>query len=559
MNKYVTKDYETPDNINFQTEKPEMNIFTFLVTQDYLIYAYPFMESIMDNNDHTQIHLFIATPFPLQEKEPFIKFVEDRGHKLTFYVVDMELLEPFSIRVNSRPGLFGYVQSVLHLIVEEKYDKILSLQLDTITRCDIYTGFYNLDFEGNYLIAATHNKSPDVPFDYDCILNGGSIFNIGVVHFDLKKLREDITYEYVITTFLNNKKISQEQSLMNVLYAKNTKYLEHQKYQGLWKNIYYPNDLTDIQQIKIFHYDTVYVPFKPWLVYFEGQISKIVPKRIKAINSRYRNFVIDDATIEITNWWWEYAKKTPVFDELYQKMLGSRVMFLSVTKKIIEQYNKYSDELETVRTNILTDELNSIKVCARKHKNFLAGINEYYGLYDDCTDFRSEYIDYDETNFNDYMDKINGNKDLAIFISANITAHHTKLNDEILNKIGLKMENNQNEGYIAIIDYLNGKIIEKNGSDILVQSYDIAVKNGDEMKLEANNVIMNISSSKTIPVLLKSEGYNAKTLNSYSSILINNIEYARDIRGLNVVVYSRKRNRVVDQFYINKSTLAMIR
>ena len=60
-------------------------------------------------------------------------------------------------------------------------------------------------------------------------------------------------------------------------------------------------------------------------------------------------------------------------------------------------------------------------------------------------------------------------------------------------------------------------------------------------------------------MLLKSEGYNDKTLNAYNSILINNIEYVQKIRGLNIVVFSKKKNMVIDRLYINSFKLTINR
>lgn len=553
----------------FDDNKPEMNIMLFS-SQEQFDYIYAVMCSVMENNPNVKIHLFIATFVEIKGKEDLIRFIEDRGNRITFYYVEQSLVTCFQKgEIITRTGLSGFLRPITHLIVEEQYDRILFMDADMVVLGDIYSEFYSLDFEDNYLISPanstdcfeSYNQNGKEDLAYEKMVRG-SYFSPALILLNLKKMRDDITYDYVLETYNSDKKIVNEQHLINVLYAKKTKYLDPAIYHNRWVFFYAKKNITDeyINKIRLFHFDPVYVPFKPWDIWFEDekQLDKIKCAPYKSIGNKYRQYILNHDSNRIIGLWWEYCKRTPVYEKLYNRMCEVRTYFTTYIINMINSYNQNAGLIERLYANISTDETEAIaNVKKNQQLTYLNAINEYYGL--PRYDYSAIEIDYNAVDLNCYFEKIADNNDLVVLITANITAHFIGSRLLVKERLGLKMNCKVNESYLAIIDFAKNQVIEKTGGDIIVQKYSIDVAEKSLVTIKTDELQTEFKCCKTIPVLLKSEGYNPKTLRSYNSILIENIEYAQGIRGINIVVYSKSRNKVIDACHVDNGKLEIKR
>ena len=565
----VFKSYETAEfSCENEIKKPEMNIMLFS-SQEWFDYNFVFIQSIMENNSHVTVHLFIVSFIEIVGKERLSKFMEEQGHRITFYVLDKKVLAPFNRKDRARGGGAGFVRVISHTFIEEKYDRILFMDSDMVILGDIYTDFYNLNFEGNALI------SPSIPLDYEkqnkltwstINMNAaihGDYFNSGLAILNITKLKKDLPYERLINIYKETPKIENEQHLWNTALAAETKYVDPQIYHVRWNilNLHKEHLKEFKKEIRIFHYDPLSVPFKPWDVFFEDDRYKnlILEYPMKSITSTYRTVVMGEWINEMLGLWWDYAKRTPIYEDVYKKMLIVREYFLAHISRICNRVNRAQTDLEKIRYNVNTDERKHIENIKRKNKStWLNAVKKYYSI-PICEDHSKQGF-YDYKDLNAYLEYFIGNKDIVIFMTASITAHFVLNNLKCKSKLGLKEELSVNDGYIAIIDFEKEIVKEQAGAKLIEYNY-IVENETTSMKVESNEIIVDVQvkTKQIVYVLLKSQGYNPKTLNSFNGILMNNIDYAQTIKGMNIVVYSKAQNTVIDSCYVNTTDLVIKR
>lgn len=112
--------------------------------------------------------------------------------------------------------------------------------------------------------------------------------------------------------------------------------------------------------------------------------------------------------------------------------------------------------------------------------------------------------------------------------------------------LGIKSSPKWREPYNAIIDLKKNLLLESNTQPICYLEYKISNlnlfnENIDEYTIDISN----------INCMLVSQGFDPNDKSSVSKILINNIDYSMNKRGLNIVVYNRNLKQVVDSFNVD--------
>ena len=490
---HVYKSYETPES-EINRDKPEMNVMLFS-SQEQFNYIYVMICSMIDNNPNVTIHLFIVSFKEIVGKEGLSNFIENKGHKITYYVLDSEILLPFvRDKIRTRTGLGGLIRPIAHTFIEKKYDRMLFMDADMVVLGDIFSEFYNLDFEDNYLITPSnyleyekYNNLAEDKFNYNAAVKG-SYFNSALLVLNLSKLRDEITFEKVLEIFTNEDRIRNEQHILNVLLANKAKYVNREIYHVRWNDVYaHKDDINKFRKnIKLFHYDPIYVPYKPWDILFEDDsyLERIREVPIKPIYSKYRPYIINELTNDFIKIWWDYAKKTPFYDDFYERMCHVREYFFTYIPPMMEVYNKYSNQLESLRNNTNLDEIKKITEIKENGLTWLNAINTYYSL--PLYDYSYEEIDYETEDLNKYLYSIAGNTDLVILITSSITSHHIVEKLKIKDKLGLGVSPKENESYLAVIDFGKDIVIEKTGKNLIMQNYSIECGEHESIKIETN-------------------------------------------------------------------------
>lgn len=219
-----------------------------------------------------------------------------------------------------------YYRLFLTEILPDSVDRILYLDCDIIINKDL-SEFYNTDFDDNHLTACkdangNRNKFSETEtlMFSDIYSDSTDYFNSGVLLMNIAKMRKDgikfSTYFEVMKKYAFDLAMP-DQDLLNFAHAGKIKYIDFKKYNLFAitaERVGISYDYA-LENTKIFHF----AEGKPW------NISD-------HIHSRYENL------------WWNYAKKTNVYDKLFS---------------IYE--NSFDDEMQSFEKDIFNHELLFLK------------------------------------------------------------------------------------------------------------------------------------------------------------------------------------------------------
>ena len=200
-----------------------------------------------------------------------------------------------------------------------EYEKIVFLDGDIVVNCDI-AELFNIDLNNKQIAAVKdygRNVKNDVIAEYAENTLGVSrtkYFNAGILVFNLKKIEKTNFLETCLETLKKvGKPKLQDQDIFNIVFRDQVLYLDY-SYNCLFWNIKYarknakelldPNLYNLWEKIaknpKIFHYAG---SRKPW----------------------------KEPQLEYANYFWEYARQTPFYEEILLRMVQSNTVIPNVT------------------------------------------------------------------------------------------------------------------------------------------------------------------------------------------------------------------------------------
>jgi len=181
---------------------------------------------------------------------------------------------------------------LIHQITEETYyrflftdifpeeDRAMWMDIDTVVIQSL-APFYNCDFEDNYIAACPGNNERKHLARLGLDTNG-CYFNAGVILFNLKKIREDFSNDFLFDVYeKNEEKIwFSDQDVLNIAFAGKVKRFDDRKYNYIVMSEQ-KIDRKKYSEIKknvaVLHYVR---HIKPWQVYFSGKIRYIYIKEM---------------------------------------------------------------------------------------------------------------------------------------------------------------------------------------------------------------------------------------------------------------------------------------
>lgn len=191
------------------------------------------------------------------------------------------------------------------------------------------------------------------------------------------------------------------------------------------------------------------------------------------------------------------------------------------------------------------DERDTLRRQETEKHTHLAAIQQYYGIKPDkAVESAFHYSDTTE----EYFRKLNL-KDTVIFIAAKDTVD--KYAAQFIEKSGLPLTIHPKfrNSYIAVLD--GGRVVyEKADKHKQHYSYQITADPSAAFTTTQNGGLM-LNPEMFKSAMLVSAGFNPENHTSNANILINNIDYSRNAIGLNIVVYSKKTNGVIDSFTVD--------
>ena len=269
-----------------------------------------------------------------------------------------------------------------HLFLPKELDRVLYLDVDLIVTTNI-SEFYNTDFNGKYLIAASHcpdpswfNKITSKTVDLKSAAKGG-VFNAGVLIFNLDKFRENINIDSYIKAYneILDKKYNMlyDQGLLNYMFYDKTLYVSSMDYNYRYSIPQtYEKKINNLIQYKkaIIHYTGMNQPYKPWdLVLEDDEVDAYGNMPFK---DGY--FYVSKELNDLSKLWCSYAELTPVYENLKRDLDVKHTWYKRNLHKLLISYNNLLS-----KKNEFTKDLNSLKKENEELKNVKSSITYKVG------------------------------------------------------------------------------------------------------------------------------------------------------------------------------------
>ena len=303
-----------------------MNI-AIAINEKYIPYALVMLTSLMENHRHIsgEINVYVLYGNIPDEKFSVFEQLEEKYHcSIIALQVPMDAF-PKDLPHTNQWTIEVYFRLMLQDLLPETVDKLLYLDTDIII-CNSIEEYYNTEL-GDKILAVNADMSckriglqpVQKQLLADHIQKGDFVyFNAGIMLMNLKLLRQEYSFKKFMVEFISRKDLilAQEQDLLNDLFYGRVIFVDENRYDLFAKVAY--NDGRGYEWAKnnasIIHY----AGWKPW----SGDGLRYDTEKI----------------------WWEYAKLTPLYDELLTQMINEE-MELAYADTTIRRLTSEKDEL----------------------------------------------------------------------------------------------------------------------------------------------------------------------------------------------------------------------
>lgn len=327
--------------------KQKMNI---LLSSDrnFLLPTYVTIASLMHHHPAVTLvfYFFVGADITQQDKQNLQEYVVSHGHEIHFTDVREDCCTSYV--VCERFPKAAYYRLMAHEHLPETVHRVLYLDGDVVVHADIYHDFYCMDFEGKYLIAASHNPNPDYCNMLDettvnlAAAARGEYFNSGVLLMNLDRFREKITRQTYDQAYLcctsGGTEIFYDQGLLNYMFFDKTKYVSSMDYNYRYSiPIQYKDRLQNVRVYKkaVIHYTGMNQPYKPW----DLRLEKEDTEPFGAVPYSKQYFYVNEEWNRLSEIWWQYAQMTPVYPAISEQMEVKRKWFRRNLKEFMLFHN----------------------------------------------------------------------------------------------------------------------------------------------------------------------------------------------------------------------------
>lgn len=252
------------------------------INRNYLMVALVMLKSIFENNGQESIivHLLHST-LEKSDIEILQKFIEESKGKLRQYRIEPTLFNEFPH--TGRWSLETYYRLLIADKLADTVEKVLYLDADIVVD-GCLKELIHMDFNGHSIIAC-ENMDGLIDIRQKNMDWGRSIktkyFNAGVMVMNLKKIRTICDFDLYrrLAIEWKNKIPMLDQDLLNIVFSKDTKYIDSLKYNHI---VDLSSNMKKTDTI-IYHYAT---SKKPWMLGRKACINKVAYEK-----------------------WWAYARK----------------------------------------------------------------------------------------------------------------------------------------------------------------------------------------------------------------------------------------------------------
>ena len=293
----------------------------------YVNYSIVLLQSLFDTNQGKDFRIFVMYhSLTEEEKKRLTDFVQNNGARCEFVYIDGEKYKKV-FEWKERFSVETYFRLEIQDVFPTDLERVLYLDGDMIVNRDI-DELYQMDLEEKYLAACG--------FSPKC--ERGDEFNAGMILFDMEKMRRDITFDtYVKLAEELHGDYYQDQGLLNAQFGDTgTKYVWKQKYNFTCAFYRKYKDAVQkelpgftVDDAVVLHYPGPGI--RPWQAVFSGEeYEKLRDEGVLELLAM-QGFIVDDLYMKLLTIWWDYAKKTPVYEELQSDMYRMKSEILEKT------------------------------------------------------------------------------------------------------------------------------------------------------------------------------------------------------------------------------------
>lgn len=269
----------------------------------YMRYTYVMLTSLFVNQPDACFHVYLLhNNLTEEDRQHLESLAVQHGNKIHFLHIDKNDF-PAELPTTDMWSLETYFRLMLLDVLPKDVDRLLYIDVDMIVNKPIKE-LYHTDFEGK-LFCVCRDMSTVFPFPdvrneifKEHIANGFTYFNAGLMLWNIEALRGN---GYCFEAYMNLAKeldyrlLAPDQDLLNYMHWNQLKFVDEYQYDLFSRMAY--NSGIHYEEVKeetaIIHY----AGMKPW----EGE---------------YVHYDIEQL-------WWDYAKKTPFYQELMEEFLQS--------------------------------------------------------------------------------------------------------------------------------------------------------------------------------------------------------------------------------------------
>lgn len=293
----------------------------------YVNYSIVLLQSLFDTNPSKEFRIFVMhCSLTEEEKNRLVAFGNSRNAKIEFVYIDGEKYKKV-FEWKERFSVETYFRLEIQDVFPKDLDRVLYLDGDMIINRDI-DELYQIDLEGKYLAACG--------FSPRC--ERGDEFNAGMILFDMEKMRADITFDtYVKLAEKLNGDYYQDQGLLNAQFGDTgTKYVWKQKYNFTcaFYRKYKEEVIKELPGFNIGDAVVLHYPgpgIRPW----QAMITREEFEQFKSNGVlellAMQGYIVDELYMKLLTIWWDYASKTPVYEELLHGMYRMKSELLEKT------------------------------------------------------------------------------------------------------------------------------------------------------------------------------------------------------------------------------------
>ncbi|WP_339264147.1 glycosyltransferase family 8 protein [Geobacillus sp. FSL K6-3411] len=258
-------------------------MFRILVTADanYLPPLKVLMHSLFCNNRRPFTFYLLYSRIAEEEIRALSDFVRKQGHELVPIYVDPQLFHDAPVFRHYTAEM--YYRLAAHMFLPSDVERVLYLDPDIVAINPI-DELYEMDFEGNWFIAAEHTHSTKVANLFNKLRlktpNAKGYFNTGVMMMNIAMMRQHVQLEEIYQFIRDNrfKLVLPDQDVLNGLYWDKIKPVDGYRYN--YDARYYdflqllPNPKHDLSWIEK---NTVFIHYcgkeKPWKQNYKGELG----------------------------------------------------------------------------------------------------------------------------------------------------------------------------------------------------------------------------------------------------------------------------------------------